>query len=198
LNEKAEKSRLQWCKFKINKLRRQGCAPLPFPSHFCARQLLKFHQRTLEGKHKRFTRGSQKPFCHTLQYGNVLCCVRVARQRKGELWTWKYAVEPSPGKLLFYLGAGAACDVPLFVFVQFIHQQRQQRDHIILRWKFILLLRSLSLASSIARELKRWRFIIPCRAATAKNSRENEFTECVSVCEKYTANRCARYHERKE
>jgi hypothetical protein len=57
---------------------------------------------------------------------------------------------------------------------------------------------SLSLASSIARELKRWRFIIPCRAATAKNSRENEFTECVSVCEKYTANRCARYHERKE
>ena len=128
----------------------------------------------------------------------MLCCVRVARQRKGELWTWKYAVEPSPGKLLFYLGAGAACDVPLFVFVQFIHQQRQQRDHIILRWKFILLLRSLSLASSIARELKRWRFIIPCRAATAKNSRENEFTECVSVCEKYTANRCARYHERKE
>jgi hypothetical protein len=51
---------------------------------------------------------------------------------------------------------------------------------------------------SIARELKRWRFIIPCRAATAKNSRENEFTECVSVCEKYTANRCAHYHERKE
>lgn len=139
------------------------------------------NQRKLQLKHKRFTQRQPKAF---LPYAAVAtCCVVCAPAEKRRIMDMEICSWAITGETFVLLGRGGCmrCAAAVCVCSIYSPAERQQRDHIIL----------LEIHSALAHPCSQRaetvaRFIIPCRAATAKNSWENEFTECVCLCVKNT------------